>query len=76
MNEEWLKRMAEIEDECGSVSVGGLYHKLRLFEKQRLTNWLIQDLESHSVDDVAPELKNRIDRLREWTIDGLWGLLS
>ena len=38
MNHEWLRRMAELEDSCGAVSVGGLAHDLGLLEVPRETD--------------------------------------
>lgn len=35
MNREWLRRMADLEDSCGAVSVGGLAHELGLLEAPR-----------------------------------------
>ena len=34
MDPEWLKRMADAEDDAGSVSVGGLAVELGLYENQ------------------------------------------
>ena len=38
MNHEWLRRMADLEDSCGSVSVGGLAQDLGMLEVPRETD--------------------------------------
>lgn len=34
-SEEWLRRMADAEDECGCVSVGGLYLEVEALSRHR-----------------------------------------
>ncbi|MCC7066809.1 MAG: helix-turn-helix domain-containing protein [Planctomycetes bacterium] len=37
-NHQWLRRMADLEDSCGSISVGGLAQDLGMLKARRETN--------------------------------------